>query len=77
MRKTEYKVTIKRLRKTGNACYFMGSFACGFETQGFALQTVSPQRQISPHEITQAFPMFCLSFFNCILFQVTEYDYEK
>jgi hypothetical protein len=54
----------------------MGSFACGFETQGFALQTVSPQRQISPHEITQAFPMFCLSLFYCNFFVSVGYNWQ-
>jgi hypothetical protein len=26
---------------------------------------------------SKALPMFCLSFFNCTSFQVTEYDFEK
>ena len=40
-------------------CYSMDSFACGFETRGFAPQTVSPRRRISPHGITQSLPTVC------------------
>ena len=38
----------------------MGLFAYGFETRCFAPQTISPSRQISPHEMSQTLTMFCL-----------------
>ena len=57
----------KRHRKTVHDCYFMDLFACGFETRSFAPQTVSPRRQISSHEITQSFPMFCSCRFFAFL----------
>ena len=46
-------------RKPVHVCDSMDLCACGFETQGFALQTVSPQRRISPHGITQTRKMVC------------------
>ena len=95
-------------RKTAYICYFMGLFACGFETRGYAphgscathhasplacvlrrtayrqkfpisfaqracfldfcRNTVSPPRQLSPHEITQTFATFCLCLTGCIFF---------
>ena len=36
------KIIKNRQRKKGNDCYSMDLCAYGFETQGFALQTVSP-----------------------------------
>ena len=33
----------QRHRKPVTDCYSMDSFACGFETRGFAPQTVSPR----------------------------------
>ena len=36
------KIIKNRQRKNGNDCYSMDLCAYGFETQGFALQTVSP-----------------------------------
>ena len=59
----------ERIRETVNVCYFMDSFACGFETRGFAPQTVSPRRQILSHEITQPFTMFCSILFLTLAFQ--------
>ena len=95
-------------RKTAYICYFMGLFACGFETRGYAphgscathhasplacvlrrtayrqkfpisfaqracfldfcRNTVSPPRQLSPHEITQTFATFCLCLTGCNFF---------
>ena len=57
--KLNHAARIKQ-RKTVKDCYFMDSCACGFETRGFAPQTVSPRRHISSHEMSQSFPMFCL-----------------
>ena len=55
---------VKRLRKNVRVCYFTDSFACGFETRGFAPQTVSPPRRISSPEMTQTLTMFCLNLFT-------------
>ena len=55
----------KGQRKTGDGCCSMDSFVCGFETRGFASQTVSPRRRISSHGITQPSPMFCLCLSLC------------
>ena len=55
---------VKRLRKNVRVCYFTDSFACGFETRGFAPQTASPPRRISSPEMTQTLTMFCLHLFT-------------
>ena len=65
------------LRKTVPVCYFMGLFAYGFETRCFAPQTVSPLRQISPHEMSQTLTMFCFELpavFNTTLEIYTAYQ---
>ena len=49
----------RRHRKPVTDCYSMDSFACGFETRGFAPQTVSPRRLISSHGMTQSPPTVC------------------
>ena len=49
----------QRHRKPVTDCYSMDSFACGFETRGFAPHTVSPRRRISPHGMTQSPPTVC------------------
>ena len=55
----------KAAQNRGWLCNSMDSFVCGFETRGFASQTVSPRRRISSHGITQPSPMFCLCLFFC------------
>ena len=54
----------QRHRKPVTDCYSMDSFACGFETRDFVPQTVSPQRRISSHGMTQSPPTVCSRLFH-------------
>ena len=50
--------------------------ACGFETRGFAPQTVSPLRRISSHGMTQTRTMSC-SILARFLFSTTYFHYKN
>ena len=65
-----------RFRKTVRVCYSMDLCACGFETRGFAPQTVSPLRRISSHGMTQTRTMSC-SILARFLFSTTYFHYKN